>query len=281
MIESCNQAKSILGPFPNKEHHSQNRRVSFEADNIRQHKKSLNSKTNVAKKPDLFKGNICMSNFELLGGQKRRLVQHYADKLFSSILESLSDNKMCNCILKLEKLNCFSSKIVSEILQASYEEFIPAMKQTTKHMSMEKLAEDILKDIFYPVVVNFQDGLLDYAEFLSREIVSSATKAACYSLYIEKVANIYAEKLSLRVFRDFFIHIITDANRIAYHLLGSYEAVSKNQLRTFAENIIDSIMKELFPKEKLCEPAESSLLEIYAESLSHDLIQSAIESSNR
>ena len=122
---------------------------------------------------------------------------------------------------------------------------------------------------------------MEFSESLSHEIVAGAIKDSAHRLYIEKVANLYAEKLSLRVFRDFFIHIITDANRIAYHLLGSYEAVSKNQLRTFAESIIENIMKEVFPKEKLYEPPEPTLLELFAESLSLDVVQSAIKSTNK
>jgi len=228
----------------------------------------------------VFLSKVILKSESLDAQKNRRIFQHYADKLFTSVLESI-DNKMCNSFINLDKINGYSNKIVSQILEASYEDFMPAMKQTDKYLSFEKLADCILKSIFYPVIMDFQSGLLEYSEVLSCEIVISAIKTASRRLYVNRVANLYAEKLTLRVFRDFFIHIITDANRIAYHLLGSYEAVSKNQLRTFAENIIENIMSQLFPKKRLYESSEASLLELYAESLSYDITESAVECANK
>ena len=278
MVESCSQAKSILGPYLNKEFNCNNKRLSFE-DRSKQ-KPTNYCETRITDSAlNYSTSKSCKPNLESVTSQ--RLYQLYADKLLIAILESLKDKKMCHCIFEQEKINTFSSKVVAEILEASYQDFIPAMKLNNKYLSIEKLANSLVIEALCPVVATFQNGLLEYSQLLSNEILSSALKTAAHRLYIERVSNQYAEKLSLRVFRDFFIHIITDANRIGYHLLGSYEAVSKNQLRTFAENIIEHIMKELFPHKKRYNISEPSLLELFADSLSHDIVLSAISFTNR
>ena len=274
MVESCtgSQSKSILGPFPNKEPRSCNRRVSFD-DNI------VNSRNNSSVTYH-EKCYASLGNREVIL-ENHSFFQQYADRLFVSILESFTNNLMTNCILKSEKIDHFSNKIANDILEASFQEYYPAMRQNQKYQSIKKFAEEFVAEILHPIVRNLQTGLLEFSTDVAENIVSSAVAFAAHKLHIERIANLYAEKLSLRVFRDLFIHIITDANRIAYHLLGSYEAVSKNQLRTFAEHMIENIMEDLFPSEKVDEPYEPSLLDIFADDLSLDVVSSALQSYQR
>ena len=208
--------------------------------------------------------------------------QRYIDELFSSILETVDEDIMCYCIKQQEKLDCYASKISQNILLSSFSDILIALSEHYHFMSINAFAENLVLTAMLPVVDILESGILGYANNLSKDTVKFAVNCAALQIQKERIAHIFAEKFSLRIFRDFFIHIITDANRIAYHLLGSYQAVSKNQLHSFADSLIENIFKEIFPVNKLKQVAsEESLSEMYALSLADDIFYSALKDINK
>ena len=273
MVESCssNGTKSILVSHGCQREpcSSYKRKVSFEdltSTSLSNLKRSDQKFCNF-EESDLDSENYFNWNTEYF-------YQCYADKLFVSMLETLEDNVMSHCIIQQEKIDSYARRVVYDLFKASYKDMPLILRERNRYLSISQFANELVNDALTPVVKAFKNGLMDYCETFSADITASAVNQASQRIHLEKTANVYAEKLSLRVFRDFFIHIITDANRIAYHLLGSYEAVSKNQLRTFAENVIENIMRDLFGKKK---QEQQNEVDVYAELLTDDIITSAIE----
>lgn len=208
--------------------------------------------------------------------------EKFVNKLFSSILETVDEDIMCHCIKQLQKFDDYAGEIVQNVMLSSFNELLPALSEHNNFMSINAFANKLVTNAMFPIVNILENGILDYASDLSKTIVESATVCAAHKLQQEHIAHLFAEKFSLRVFRDFFIHIITDANRIAYHLLGSYQAVSTNQLHSFADAIMENILKDIFPhRNQDNESFEDDLLKLYASSLSNDILYYAIEDVNK
>ncbi|CAK8683142.1 unnamed protein product [Clavelina lepadiformis] len=217
--------------------------------------------------------------FQVTKPLDNKLIQEYMDSLFLSIIRSLDDHSMRNSMLQQVHLENYADKLASEIAVGSLTAALPSLNEARKIQKFNEYADNLVNGILSEVVEVCDSGLTDYCDRIVADAVHAAVISAPRRKCIEEVATLYAEKLSLRVFRDFFIHLITDANNLAYHMLGSYEAVSKNLIDTFAQHITDQIMTEIIPKEnKAVEDTESDLLDWYSNNLARDIIETAEES---